>query len=793
MVTEETHLNTHLEKEGYRVLETDLGEYIIQLINEAPSHIVAPAMHKNFEQIRDIILGADYPDKDNVNEQMLTKIVRERMREDYKRADAGITGVNFAAADTGTLCLVENEGNGRYSSTVPRIHIAVMGLEKTIASFRQLPDLLQALTVSATGQKISTYVNMISSPRRPGEADGPDEVHLVILDNGRSDMLADPDLMKTLLCIRCGACMNHCPVYKHIGGHAYGTTIPGPIGKILMPQLLGLETAGHLAGASSLCGACGEVCPVKIPIPDILIRLRAKALQQRSRRHPVSSRFSGEAAAWKIWAMLNSSPRLYRIFRRMLGYMQGLPLARFPIIKEWCSQFQSSFSDTEKPFSEFIAMTTRNEISEVLIKQDRVYFSAGGQMYSAIIPEGYDNIGDYLNNAKVRYRYEAKDQGGLFLIILSSWLPVLLIIGVMLFFSRQLQNGSKIMGFGKFKIRNAPKTQNKITFNDVAGIDDAKEELKEIVEFLKSPQKFNDIGARIPTGILLTGSPGTGKTLLAKAVAGESDAGFFSISGSDFVEMFVGVGASRVRDLFSQARQNSPCIIFIDEIDAVGRQRGSGLGGGNDEREQTLNQLLVEMDGFNKNTGIIILASTNRPDVLDPALLRPGRFDRQVYVNKPDINGREKILQIHSKEVKLDSDVDLRKLATGTVGFTGADLANLINEAALLAGRKKRETVTNADFEEARDKILMGTERKTFIMKEKEREATSYHEAGHALISVLSKFLDPIHKVTIIPRGRSLGVTMFFPEHDTHHMSKGKILETLEMLMGGTRSGGNHL
>jgi cell division protease FtsH len=370
--------------------------------------------------------------------------------------------------------------------------------------------------------------------------------------------------------------------------------------------------------------------------------------------------------------------------------------------------------------------------------------------------------------------------------ILISWFPMLLLIGVWIFFMRQMQGGGgKAMGFGKSKAKMLTEKSGRVTFEDVAGIDEAKQELEEIVEFLKDPQKFQRLGGKIPKGCLLIGPPGTGKTLLARAIAGEANVPFFTISGSDFVEMFVGVGASRVRDMFEQGKKNSPCIIFIDELDAVGRHRGAGLGGGNDEREQTLNQLLVEMDGFEANEGVILISATNRPDVLDPALLRPGRFDRQVTVPNPDILGREKILKVHMRKVPLAPDVDARVLARGTPGFSGADLANLINEAALLAARSNKRVVTMNEFEMAKDKVMMGTERRSMVMTDDEKELTAYHEAGHALVGLAMPKSDPLHKVTIIPRGRALGVTMSLPERDKYTYSKLELESKLAMMFGG--------
>jgi cell division protease FtsH len=369
---------------------------------------------------------------------------------------------------------------------------------------------------------------------------------------------------------------------------------------------------------------------------------------------------------------------------------------------------------------------------------------------------------------------------------LLSWFPMLLLIGVWVFFMRQMQTGGgRAMGFGKSRARLLTEKQGRVTFDDVAGIDEAKSELQEIVEFLRDPQKFQRLGGKIPKGVLLVGPPGTGKTLLARAIAGEANVPFFTISGSDFVEMFVGVGASRVRDMFDQGKKNAPCIIFIDEIDAVGRHRGAGLGGGNDEREQTLNQMLVEMDGFESNEGVILIAATNRPDVLDPALLRPGRFDRQVVVPNPDVNGREKILRVHMRKVPLANDVDPKIIARGTPGFSGADLANLVNEAALLAARLGRRVVSMAEFEAAKDKVMMGAERRSLVMSEEEKRMTAYHEAGHALCALYEPECDPVHKATIIPRGRALGLVMSLPEGDRYSKSKAKLLAELTMAMGG--------
>ncbi len=395
-------------------------------------------------------------------------------------------------------------------------------------------------------------------------------------------------------------------------------------------------------------------------------------------------------------------------------------------------------------------------------------------------------VGDLINNG-VKFDVKQREEPSVIGTILMSWGPILLLIGVWIYFMRQMQGGGKggAFSFGKSKARMLDEANNTTTFADVAGCDEAKEEVKELVDFLKDPQKFQKLGGRIPRGVLLVGPPGTGKTLLAKAIAGEAKVPFFSISGSDFVEMFVGVGAARVRDMFEQAKKSAPCIIFVDEIDAVGRHRGAGLGGGNDEREQTLNQMLVEMDGFETNTGVIVMAATNRPDILDPALLRPGRFDRQVYVTLPDVRGREQILNVHMRKVPVGQDIRADILARGTPGFSGADLANLVNEAALFAARRSGRVVEMVDFEKAKDKIMMGPERKSMIMPEEERRNTAYHEAGHALVARLMPKTDPVHKVTVIPRGRALGVTMQLPEGDRYSLDKDRMLSTISVLFGG--------
>jgi len=395
-------------------------------------------------------------------------------------------------------------------------------------------------------------------------------------------------------------------------------------------------------------------------------------------------------------------------------------------------------------------------------------------------------VGDLINYG-VKFDVKPREEPSVLMSILLSWGPMLLLIAVWVYFMRQMQGGGKggAFSFGKSKARMLDEANNSTTFADVAGCDEAKEEVKELVDFLKDPQKFQKLGGRIPRGVLLVGPPGTGKTLLAKAIAGEAKVPFFTISGSDFVEMFVGVGAARVRDMFEQAKKSAPCIIFVDEIDAVGRHRGAGLGGGNDEREQTLNQMLVEMDGFDTNLGVIVMAATNRPDILDPALLRPGRFDRQVYVTLPDVRGREQILNVHMRKVPVGQDVRADILARGTPGFSGADLANLVNEAALFAARRNGRVVDMQDFEKAKDKIMMGPERKSMVMPEEERKNTAYHEAGHALVARLLPKTDPVHKVTVIPRGRALGVTMQLPEGDRYSMDKERMLSTISVLFGG--------
>jgi len=444
-------------------------------------------------------------------------------------------------------------------------------------------------------------------------------------------------------------------------------------------------------------------------------------------------------------------------------------------------------SDERKiSFSEFISQIESGSVLEVSIRGSQIHGVSDTNGSFQTQAPNYPALFEILDRHQVRVRVEPTDQTNLFMAILNSWLPMILIIGIWLFFMRQVQGGgNRAMGFGKIRSRITKTEDNPVKFEDVQGIDESREELEEIVDFLKDPGKFERLGGEIPRGVLLMGEPGTGKTLLAKAIAGEAVVPFFSISGSDFVEMFVGVGASRVRDMFAQGKKHAPCIIFIDEIDAVGRSRGAGLGGGNDEREQTLNQLLVEMDGFEVNEGIIVVAATNRPDVLDPALLRPGRFDRHVVVPSPDIKGREKILKTHSKNIKLDKKISLNKIARGTPGFTGADLANLVNEAALWAARQDKETVGNEDFEYARDKVMMGAERKSLLISDEEKETTAYHEVGHALVAACIEEVDPVHKVSIIPRGRALGVTMLLPEEDRHSHNRRALLGQIAMTMGG--------
>jgi len=442
---------------------------------------------------------------------------------------------------------------------------------------------------------------------------------------------------------------------------------------------------------------------------------------------------------------------------------------------------------TQVAYSDFISEVNSGHVRDVVIQGRTVSGQlTDGRTFQTYTPEDPSLVKTLTDkNVRVIAKPEDSDVNPL-LHYLLSWFPMLLLIGVWVFFMRQMQaGGGRAMGFGKSRARMLTEKQGRVTFDDVAGIDEAKGELQEIVEFLKDPQKFQRLGGKIPKGVLLVGPPGTGKTLLARAIAGEANVPFFTISGSDFVEMFVGVGASRVRDMFEQGKKNAPCIIFIDEIDAVGRHRGAGLGGGNDEREQTLNQMLVEMDGFESNEGVILIAATNRPDVLDPALLRPGRFDRQVVVPNPDVNGREKILRVHMRKVPLASDVDPKVIARGTPGFSGADLANLVNEGALLAARLGKRVVAMAEFEAAKDKVMMGTERRSLVMSEAEKRMTAYHEGGHALCAMHEPECDPVHKATIIPRGRALGLVMSLPEGDRYSKSKSKLLSELTMAMGG--------
>lgn len=452
--------------------------------------------------------------------------------------------------------------------------------------------------------------------------------------------------------------------------------------------------------------------------------------------------------------------------------------------------FQSPSStspSSQVAYSDFIAEVEGQQVVEVVIDGRNLKGTAkNGRIITSVMPEGTDVV-QVLDANDVRIIASPEDSGmPSFLSILLSWFPMLLFIGIWVFFMRQMQGGSRgAMGFGKSRAKLLTEHQGRVTFEDVAGIDEAKTELEEVVEFLKDPGKFQRLGGKIPKGVLLVGPPGTGKTLLAKAIAGEANVPFFTISGSDFVEMFVGVGASRVRDMFEQGKKNAPCIIFIDEIDAVGRHRGAGLGGGNDEREQTLNQMLVEMDGFEANEGVILIAATNRPDVLDPALLRPGRFDRQVVVPNPDVVGREKILKVHMRKTPLAEGVDARTIARGTPGFSGADLANLVNEAALLAARKGRRTVSMQEFEEAKDKVMLGSERRSMVMTDDEKRLTAYHEAGHAVVALHCPASDPIHKATIIPRGRALGMVMRLPEGDRISLAREQIYADLRVACGG--------
>jgi cell division protease FtsH len=441
----------------------------------------------------------------------------------------------------------------------------------------------------------------------------------------------------------------------------------------------------------------------------------------------------------------------------------------------------------EKDYSEFLALLEQGQVEKVLMEDGFIRGETKDGPFSTYAPpEATGPLLAQLHERGVAIKAQPKPEGGFWRQVLIMWAPLLAIIGVWIFFIRQMQaGGGKAMSFGKSRARLLTENQQRVTFDDVAGVEESKVELEEIIAFLREPKKFTRLGGRIPKGVLLVGPPGTGKTLLARAVAGEAGVPFFSISGSDFVEMFVGVGASRVRDLFLQGKKNAPCIIFIDEIDAVGRHRGAGLGGGHDEREQTLNQLLVEMDGFESNEGVILIAATNRPDVLDPALLRPGRFDRRVIVPRPDLRGRLEVLKVHTRRVSLAEDVELGVIARGTPGFVGADLQNLVNEAALLAARRDAERVAAVDFEEAKDKVLLGAARKSLIMTDEDKRVTAYHEAGHALVATLTPGSDPVHKVTIIPRGMALGVTMTMPEEDRYSMTREQILAAIKHAMGG--------
>lgn len=466
----------------------------------------------------------------------------------------------------------------------------------------------------------------------------------------------------------------------------------------------------------------------------------------------------------------------------------GLVLVTLFNVFEEGGETTSSSADSTTPYSEFISQVESGVITEVTIEGNYLYGTTGtDERITSYMPDGSDVVSILRdNNVRVIARPDTSRSPSL-LSLLLSWFPMLLFIGVWIFFMRQMQGGGRngAMGFGKSRAKLLNEQQGRVTFDDVAGIDEAKAELEEVVDFLRDPSRFQRLGGKIPKGVLLVGPPGTGKTLLARAIAGEANVPFFTISGSDFVEMFVGVGASRVRDMFEQGKKNAPCIIFIDEIDAVGRHRGAGLGGGNDEREQTLNQMLVEMDGFETNEGVILIAATNRPDVLDPALLRPGRFDRQVVVPNPDILGREKILKVHMRKVPLAEGVDARIIARGTPGFSGADLANLVNEAALQAARKNRRTVSMTEFEEAKDKVMMGTERRSMVMTDEEKKLTAYHEAGHAVVALHQPASDPIHKATIIPRGRALGMVMRLPEGDRVSMARDKLFADLRVACGG--------
>jgi len=492
------------------------------------------------------------------------------------------------------------------------------------------------------------------------------------------------------------------------------------------------------------------------------------------------------AGAWQVPAgLLKKDARLNNLFKNV-GAWLIIALVLMTVFNQFGPR-ESAGGASQLEYSQFLDEVTQGRIAKVTI-DGRVLrgVQTDGQRFTTYTPNDPWMVSDLLKNG-VTVEVKPEEQPSMLTSIFVSWFPMLLLIGVWIFFMRQMQGGGKggAFSFGKSKARMLDQESNVVTFADVAGCDEAKEEVSELVEFLRDPSKFQKLGGRIPRGVLMVGSPGTGKTLLAKAIAGEAKVPFFTISGSDFVEMFVGVGAARVRDMFEQAKKHSPCILFIDEIDAVGRQRGAGLGGGNDEREQTLNQLLVEMDGFEANQGVIIIAATNRPDVLDPALLRPGRFDRQVVVPLPDIRGREQILLVHMRKVPIAQDVKAEIIARGTPGFSGADLANLVNEAALFAARSNKRLVDMDDFERAKDKIMMGAERRSMIMPEEERRNTAYHESGHAVVARLLPKTDPVHKVTIIPRGRALGVTMQLPTEDRYSQDKIRLLSTLAVLFGG--------
>jgi len=486
----------------------------------------------------------------------------------------------------------------------------------------------------------------------------------------------------------------------------------------------------------------------------------SKSSKKRTRKEMVLNQFYKNLALWLVIGIVLIA--LFNIFNK-------------PIVVQ-----------SEVIFSDFMDQVEQGQVNEVMIRGDNLTGKyIDGQSFETTAPPKDPDLIKALRAKNVRIVVVAPEQTTWYMSILISWFPMLLLLGIWIFFMRQMQaGGGKALSFGKSRARLS-ESKNKTTFKDVAGVDEAKEELHEIIEFLKEPQKFSKLGGKIPKGVLLVGPPGTGKTLLARAISGEANVPFYSISGSDFVEMFVGVGASRVRDLFEQGKNNSPCLIFIDEIDAVGRHRGAGLGGGHDEREQTLNQLLVEMDGFENNDGVILIAATNRPDVLDPALLRPGRFDRQVMVSRPDVKGRDGILKVHTATVPLTDEVDLKIIARGTPGFTGADLANLVNEAALLGARNDKKAVSMDEFEEAKDKVMMGVERRSMVISEKEKKTTAYHEAGHALVASLLPGTDPLHKVTIIPRGSALGVTMQLPMDEQHTYQKGYLYNSLAILMGG--------